>query len=1488
PKTTRALDRIPQLMHKLNKRAGSVGLVPSYRDQYLTQQEHQKAPGEASYSTAAGSPTHRDPPYDIGEYLVSKTAPPAPPPRALELVKEEVHRALEAFSARPLKGQSDSPLPSDLLRPFDVSKDGLVTYREFQTGILGLGIGLTAQETEALTRTVDEEGTGLVDRGKFEAQMTQDWGRSGDCKKTTSAAGFATFSAARDGAVCSDEDAPRSQNGCANQETSFLRPEEEQHQARHQPRPNDGTGARDSQTRFFSGEELLPPPPQSSKIPKPLRSDSTPETTTKGSSACGPPVVSFDHWQRHRTAARKRDSSENGSDAAAPTASIPARAKASISTSSRSKGRGEKSRSAKASNNEQNLHPSLEHLSSLDTLRSLLRQDGVFDDKAMAMANRTDDVSRRPSSFLGTSKDRESGGKRRQEQNQDRCQHQSCQVNEVNLRSSGRSDGGGDCRRRGDLSMAKNNNLLEVLRRDASSSSLSPRGASVGCNFAGGRRGNDRPGTCVPVSTAEILQNLEKRGSAIAARAESVLRLRSRGDLVGLRRAVSKADPSASGVVSQREMERAVLRRFGAGLGDDEARELATRYRRDFNGRSMVDYGRLFDSLEAKEAGLLGQPMPSSSSPSSYSGRGRGWGRRREGQQQQRLFSRNSEGGRRARPASMEVVKGGQRRGSSSMPAAAGARNRYSQRRYSRRGALDCDNNYNGCIGGDVPAEESQLVRRARAKTLALLDRHGTRSFESIFRLVDPAHTQSVTSRKLRKGLRMLGGTDTLSEVEHRALFRDVSKGRDRIKYRELLDTLRMAEAAENRERTHRKLACQAELPTSGRGSASHWRHSDVLDWDVPPAGGGSTEDTCAVGLTGGRQHKESRRQALVFDKLRNSVRQIQEQRDSAGPVLDMFYREGKSNGQDDGGTTSTPGGSDAISRRDDRHTPPALSPSALRAGLGSLGVPLGDEDFVTLIATADPDRRGVVSYPSFCEALNLHEIRGDLLDDGRPATLIEQQRLCSMPPPPPPPSLRQSEGQYWGVSAVSTAAGAGNRGREGGGYTRRRAMELAPPADTQRDLEGGVFHANPATQGCLNPNFTTTMMPVSSRGPGGAHPSPVEAYRPKRRQSPAPAPGGILTGVRARSHGQTLLVVGDGGDHVDLRGETGAEAERQFRQGLGVKMRRSQSLSSCYTRGRRGWDNLGTPSARGIAPSPQASSSSVTESRAAWSGAGITGTCVFTGGSGNRRNRGHTPRDNDLGFGSERMRCRSRCHDDEDRSIRGRSHCSEAEDGSNMDAGLRRARSLSLGAERRYGDWARSSVKHLLQQDSWLGIRSSYPARTSPATHPPNKIERRLSEPRGGGAATDRQANRAAAGTTLETNRCPSSLPGASQRREYCNTPVTRNNSRHPAQTRERRPTPYATDADYSSVRRVMPVEADPSRSAADRGPRVTMRDRKGANGVDGSGGGGGGGEFSPTLRWGEAVSFPPKRSRGHKNNTSGHAAMSSGLKKSRGRKLK
>lgn len=259
-----------------------------------------------------------------------------------------------------------------------------------------------------------------------------------------------------------------------------------------------------------------------------------------------------------------------------------------------------------------------------------------------------------------------------------------------------------------------------------------------------------------------------------------------------------------------------------------------------------------------------------------------------------------------------------------------------------------------------------------------------------------------------------------------------------------------------------------------------------------------------------------------------------------------------------------TASGNGTINNDDNpRRTPPPLSPSALRAGLGSLGVPLGDEDFVTLISATDPDRRGEVSYPTFCEALDLHPLRGDPPDPHWTSSGSEEQERPSSAPPAP--TSRQHNQRHVGSGGGSgggggTTAGDARKGRgEGGGYARRRAMELAPPADTREDLEGGVFHVNEATYGCANPNFTTTMVSGSIGGGCKAnnHPPPPDAYRPKRRQSPAPAPGGTLTGVRTKSHGQTLVVVGSGGgDRVELRDQTGLEAERRFRQGLGVKMR--------------------------------------------------------------------------------------------------------------------------------------------------------------------------------------------------------------------------------------------------------------------------------------------------------------------------------------------
>ena len=236
-----------------------------------------------------------------------------------------------------------------------------------------------------------------------------------------------------------------------------------------------------------------------------------------------------------------------------------------------------------------------------------------------------------------------------------------------------------------------------------------------------------------------------------------------------------------------------------------------------------------------------------------------------------------------------------------------------------------------------------------------------------------------------------------------------------------------------------------------------------------------------------------------------------------------MFQQGGRETGRRNAATaSSSPGGNGNKDPDDGQRSPPPLSPAALRAGLGSLGVPLGDRDFVALVATADPEHRGEVSYPTFCEALRLHRLRGGS-NGGGSAT----QRPSSAPP-------------------QRTSSRSSSKG-EGGGYARRRAMELAPPADARTDLEGGVFHANPATHGCTNPNFTTTMIPVGGRDGGSAQHRGADTYRPQRRQSG--------DGARTRAHKQTLLVVG-GGDRVERWNETGAEAEKRFRQGFGVKMR--------------------------------------------------------------------------------------------------------------------------------------------------------------------------------------------------------------------------------------------------------------------------------------------------------------------------------------------
>lgn len=547
-----------------------------------------------------------------------------------------------------------------------------------------------------LARDVDGEGTGLVDRGRFEAAATQEWGRGGGdgCERPISAP--ASLVAISEAAGC-DVDVVPLPGECGDNQGAFYPPKRENQEVESRRRVIDIiSGSRDAENGYYAdGEEQLPPSPP----PPPGRSNlvlkSRSEPITSNSTTRSPHMVPSGRWQRQwppTAAAGGSGGDGNGVEAAATTASI-ARSNSSRSTGSRN-ARHERSPNCNNSNSikrplsQQNLH-------SLNTLRSLLRQDGVFqDDCPAAMADLTNnDSHHRQSSFDSENRGSEHRGRRLHEQEQ---------------------------------------NYHRPRFRQETTGFKTRAGVGGG---GGGGAGRARLRDNTPSTAATEAQDLATERAAAAARAENILWLRSRGDLVGLRRVMSKADPSASGVVSQREMERVVLRRFGTGLAADEARELATRHRKEYNGRSMVDYNRLCDTLEAKEAGIFGGPagaaLSSSTSSLSYAGRGRGRVRRGEEQQQQeRLLSSSSR--QDGRDKGMGAATSG------SIKHAAGGRTRYNQKRYSRRGVPDLGFAVGGSGGENIRVEESQLVRRARAKTLALLERFGTLSVDCVFGQVDP------------------------------------------------------------------------------------------------------------------------------------------------------------------------------------------------------------------------------------------------------------------------------------------------------------------------------------------------------------------------------------------------------------------------------------------------------------------------------------------------------------------------------------------------------------------------------------------------------------------------------------------------------------------------------------------------------------------------------------------------------------------------------
>ena len=591
-------------------------------------------------ATPTGSPSPRE--RDEG----CSDSPPPPPRRALELVKEGVHRALQAFSTRPLKGFAHPPRPSDLLRPFDGCEDGRVTYQEFQAGLRGLGLGLTANESESLARGVDSDDTGLVDRKKFESEAIKEWGRESVERQFLSAA---RKSGSVDGCLGKENAPGADQRARANEDL-------EQHKRENTSRVSGGhswrthgydRGAKvfpdQGQTAtgdIFAQERQLPPPPFE------IRGKANTRGGSKGRSRT--PTVSSDQWQQM---ARRR-----GIDGAGPP------------VSGDNNGRTMRSRANYTYRDDTrgSVRVSRQDSRSLNTLRSLLGRDGFNDEVIHNCLNRTNQTNQTPDLR-----------RRGDDLHRLQCHHHE----ECNATLSGVGTGNIKERRR-NTSFHGEHHLTRPSSAPTDTGNLKGRGIGT---------------SAINVENASKLASAYDRSQAYAARAEKTLRLRSRGNLVGLRKAFSREDLSGSGVLTPMEMERSILRRFGAGLGVREARALAARYRKEYRGHSMVDYGRLLDNLEVVEAGLIERAVE------------------REGPIRRKSNANNTE--------TIGVA----------MPSAAGSRPRDGNMRHSKR----VHDTAESVLVGKCPTEESQLVRRARAKTLALLERSGTRGIDRVFGLID-------------------------------------------------------------------------------------------------------------------------------------------------------------------------------------------------------------------------------------------------------------------------------------------------------------------------------------------------------------------------------------------------------------------------------------------------------------------------------------------------------------------------------------------------------------------------------------------------------------------------------------------------------------------------------------------------------------------------------------------------------------------------------
>lgn len=439
---------------------------------------------------------------------------------------------------------------------------------------------------------------------------------------------------------------------------------------------------------------LLPPPPPRpppeplSPSPPPPMPPSTRKIHSPGGRSCGP-TVSFEDWRRMASRKRNKNSVDAGSNSSGGSAREAAATCHCHHKRSPFEAQQRRSRRQHRSSYQQSR--------SLKSLRSLLERDG-FD----SAAGRAEWRPR------GQTQSGQNQGHRlqRPQQNGDNCTMGKTTDDDRGTINAGELGGVG-----------RQNRGRRLLREEQWSTDRTRPSSAP----AGDRNPNtQREGRGRRHFSKKVRRDSVRESATQANRAERILGIRSRGNLVGLRRAFSKADLSASGVVSQRELEGVILRRFGTGLEADEAGALSARYRLDLNGHSMVNYDRLVDSLE-----VTGMASVSPATQKTYQEFTTVIYQPNTGTKQSEGTQRQS----RQRAAGIEQTRHSKRNCGDTWEASG-----------------DCkrDGGPNVIGDDDGPTEQSQLTRRARSKTLALLEKNGSRRVDCVFKSIDRGEHASV------------------------------------------------------------------------------------------------------------------------------------------------------------------------------------------------------------------------------------------------------------------------------------------------------------------------------------------------------------------------------------------------------------------------------------------------------------------------------------------------------------------------------------------------------------------------------------------------------------------------------------------------------------------------------------------------------------------------------------------------------------------------